>query len=222
MVGPVVEQPGTAERWGAASGFAALVLSGAALAFERGGPPVGAGDLEIARFFTANRDALVTQSLLFITGSAALLWWFGSLRAFLLRVEGAPGRLSALAFGAGLTFTALNLLAQAFQLGLALQPSTGIPPALLGTALAVFAIANLPLAVLLAAVAVATFRKGAFPRWLGWLTVVAAAAAVALTGTVAVEDGPWATGGAVNGLLYLGFVGWLAATAIVLFRRLRP
>ena len=164
----------------------------------------------------------MTQSLLFLLGSGALVWWLGSLRAFLARAEGVPGRLAALVFGAGLTATALNLIAQAFQLGMALEPSDSVPPALFSTALAVFAIANLPLAVMLAAVAVTVLRHGSLPRWLGWLSAVAAAATAALAFTVAIEDGPLASGGALNGVLYLGFVVWLIPTTVVMFRRLRP
>jgi hypothetical protein len=51
---------------------------------------------------------------------------------------------------------------------------------------------------------------------------VAAVATAALALTVAVKDGPFASGGALNSLLYRGFVLWLIPTTVVVFRRLRP
>ena len=72
------------ERYGAASGFAMVVLGIAAMVFERA--PVTATD------FAANRTALLTQSMLFLARAAFSLWFVGSLRAYLLRFEGGTGR----------------------------------------------------------------------------------------------------------------------------------
>jgi len=59
----------------------------------------------------------------------------------------------------------MNLLAQAFQVGLAGSPHDGqVPPALISTMDAVFILANVPLAIMLAAVAVVSLRTHAF-RW---------------------------------------------------------
>lgn len=64
----------TWERYGAASGFAMVVLGAAATVFERA--PVTAAD------FAANRAALLTQSMLFLAGAAVTVWFLGSLRTF--------------------------------------------------------------------------------------------------------------------------------------------
>src|SRR6185369_8052477 len=112
----------TWERCGASSGFAMVILGAAASTFER--TPVTAAD------FAANRTALLTQSMLFLAGAAAGLWFVGCLRSHLLRAERGTGRLSTVAFGAGVAWAALNMLAQAFQVGAASDPAGAAPAAL--------------------------------------------------------------------------------------------
>ena len=217
--GPALAPADDERGWGASSGVLVLVLSAAAIVFERGGPPTGATAAEIASFFADHRLTLVWQSLFFTAGSAALLWFLAGLRAYLLGFEDGSGRLSNLVLGAGVTGTAINLVAQSFQLGLAMAPGEAVPPALFATALAAFGLANLPIAVMLAAVAVLTLRTGAFPRWVGWLSTVASLATAALALSVAVEVGPLAPGGWANSALYSAFVAWLVPTVVVLYRR---
>jgi hypothetical protein len=122
------------ERWGAASGLGAIVTGAAALR---------------------------AQALLFVLGAGFFLWFLGSLRSFLARAEGGTGRLSAVAMGAGVASTVMTLAALAFQLGLASAAGYAGQPALVGTMDALFVIANLPLAVMLIAVAVLTVRPAA-------------------------------------------------------------
>jgi hypothetical protein len=85
-----------------------------------------------------------------------------------MRAEGA-GRLSAVAFGAGVASTVITVVALAFQIGLAMASGGQVQPALVGTMGVLFTVANVPLAVMLIAVAVVSFRNKAFPAWLGWL-----------------------------------------------------
>jgi hypothetical protein len=203
------------ERYGAASGFAMVILGAAASMFER--TPVTAAD------FAANRTALVTQSMLFLAGAGVSLWFVGCLRTYLLRAEGGSGRLSGIAFGAGIAWAALNMLAQAFQVGAASDPAGETPTALLETMTAVFTVANLPLVVMLVAVAVVSLRHHAFPVWLGWLSVVAAGAQTVLWVATVVQSGPLASDGWLSFLLYPFFVIWLVpATAIMVRRAGRP
>jgi Na+/alanine symporter len=49
---------------------------------------------------------------------------------------------------------------------------------------ALFSIASVPLAVMLAATAAVAFRTKVFPAWLGWLTLAAAAYLMLLCGIV--------------------------------------
>jgi hypothetical protein len=201
----------TWERWGAASGLGVVVLAAAATAFERA--PVTAAD------FAANRTALVTQSMLFLAGAAASLWFIGSLRTYLMRAEGGPGRVSTVAFGAGIAWVTVNMLAQAFQVGVAGDPGGDAPDAVLNTMSATFTIANLPLAVMLMAVAVVSLRHHAFPRWLGWLAVVAAAAHAVLWLSTAAASGPLASDSALSFVLYPFVLVWLVPATVVMMRR---
>jgi hypothetical protein len=199
------------ERLGAASGLAMVVLAIAAMAFERA--PVTAGD------FAANRAALVTQSMLFLAGSGPALWFIGGLRAHLQRAEGPTARLSSVVFGSGIAWITLNMFAQAFQIGVARDATGAAPDALLRTMTAVFTIANLPLAVMLLAVAVVSLRRQAFPAWSGWLAVAAAAAQAVLWLATVVDSGPLASDGWLAFALYPFFLIWLVPATVIMMRR---
>jgi hypothetical protein len=207
------------ERWGAAAGFAVIVVSGAAMIFERGAVlPADSAEAVVAHY-TGNQGAIFAQSMLFLAGAAIYLWFLGSLRSFLLRAEGGTGRVSAIAFGAGAVWIGLSMLAQAFQIGLAAAPAAAALPALIATMNAVFTISALPLAVLLAAVAVVTLRHHAFPAWLGWVAVVAAGAQLLLWGSTVVSSGPLASDGWLSYALYPTFLIWLVPATIVMTAR---
>jgi hypothetical protein len=105
---------------GAASGYLVLALGIAAAAFERGAPPANAPAEESLAFFTTYRSELRMQSLLFVLSAGAYLWWFGSLRSFLLRAEGETARLSTIAIGAGTIWVGLQLMLQSVQVALAM------------------------------------------------------------------------------------------------------
>ncbi|WP_433518744.1 hypothetical protein ACQP2T_26535 [Nonomuraea sp. CA-143628] len=211
----------TWERWGAASGLVSVAVGAAALIFERGGVRPNAPGNEITDFYLRNGQAQLTQSLLFTAGAAALLWFAGSLRAFLARAEGGTQRLSTLAFGAAVAQAAMNLLAQAFQVGLAGAPHGGqVPPALISIMDAVFILANVPLAVMLAAVAMVSLRTHAFPSWLGWLAALAAAAHALLSASIVTGSGPLAAGGWLATALYPALTVWLVPAAITMIVRI--
>ena len=97
------------ERWGAASGFGALVVGAAAVVFERGALSASDPITKIAAHYTDNRAALLAQALLFVIGSGFFLWFVASLRSFLMRAEGGSARLSTLAFGTGVGSTMVML-----------------------------------------------------------------------------------------------------------------
>jgi hypothetical protein len=199
------------ERCGAATGFAMVVLGVAAMAFERA--PVTAAD------FAANRTALVTQSMLFLASAAVSMWFLGSLRTYLLRAEGGTGRVSTIAFGAGVAWATLNMVAQAFQVGVASDPHGEAPIALIDTMSAVFTIANLPLAVMLVAVAVVSLRHNAFPGWLGWIALVAAGAQILLWLSTAMQSGPLASDSWLSFLLYPFVLIWLVPATVIMARK---
>ena len=211
----------TWERWGAASGFGAILTGAAAMIFERGALSASDPIAKIVAYYTDNHDALRAQALLFVLGAGFFIWFLGSLRSFLARAEGGTGRLSTVAFGAGAASTVVTLVALAFQVGLASAVRDAGQPALIGIMDALFVIANLPLAVMLLAIAVVTLRTGVFPAWLGWLSVLAAVVQLVPVLGIALDGGPFAADGWVSAYLpYPLYAAWLACTVIVTVRRL--
>ena len=209
------------ERWGAASGFGAILTGAAAMIFERGALSASDPVARMVAHYTDSGAALRAQALLFVVGAGLFIWFAGSLRAFLARAEGGTGRLSTVAFGAAVASTVVTLTAIAFQVGLASAARDAGQPALVGTMDALFVIANLPLAVMLVAVAVVTFRTAVLPAWLGWLSVVAAVAQLAPVFGIALDGGPLAADGWLSAYLpYPLYALWLASAAVTTFARL--
>jgi hypothetical protein len=208
------------ERWGAASGYLVLALGIAAAAFERGAPLANAAAEESLAFFTAYRSELRTQSLLFVLSAGAYLWWFGSLRSFLLRAEGETGRLASVAFGAGVIWAGLQMVLQSVQVALAMGVGGDVAPALAGMlgdlTYALSVIAYVPMAVTLAAVGLVTLRTAVFPAWLGWLSILVAAANLVMSLGIVVDSGPLVPGGALTYVLYALMPIWLVAVTTVM------
>lgn len=209
------------ERWGAASGFGVLALGAMAAVIDAGTVSVRDPVETITAYFVDNRAALLAQSLLFVISAGIFVWFLGSLRGFLPRAEGRTGRLSEVAFGAGMVYVSISLAAQAFQIGLAMAAeNTTVQPALLGMAWAVFSIASVPLAVMLGATAAVSFRARVFPAWLAWLSLATAAAYLMLLCGIVVETGPLSPTGWVTYAPYPLFGVWLVSTTVVMVRRL--
>ncbi len=209
------------ERWGAASGFGALVVGAAAVVFERGALSASDPITKIAAHYTDNRAALLAQALLFVIGSGFFLWFVASLRSFLMRAEGGSARLSTLAFGTGVGSTMVMLVALAFQTGLATAAENAGQPAMISTMNALFTVANLPLAVMLMAVVVLSFRTGVFPTWLAGLSLASAAAQLLPVFGLVLTSGPLAADGWLAAFLpYPLHAVWLACTTVVMVRRL--
>jgi hypothetical protein len=210
------------QKWSAASGYAALAFGAAAVALERPWPstsePAG-----LPAFLADHRGAIVAQSMLFLISAAVMLWFLAVLRGFLLRAEGGTGRLSALAFGAGLVAYGLEIVGQAPQITLVLPSEAAMRPdiaaALTDLGFVMLTVANLPQVLMFAAVAALSLRNGAFPAWLGWLSGVAAVAALVLSFTVVNPSGPLAPQGWAIYLLYLVSAVWLAAVTTVMVTR---
>jgi hypothetical protein len=204
------------ERWGAASGLGAIATGAAAMLFERGALSASDPVAKIVAYYTDNQAALRAQALLFVIGAGFFLWFLASLRSFLAQAEGGTARLSNLAMSAGVASTVVTLAALAFQVGLAGAPNDAGQPALIGIMDALFVVANLPLAVMLIAIAVLTLRTASLPAWLGWLALLAAATQLIPVCGIVIDGGPLAADGWVSAYLpYPLYALWLASTAVV-------
>jgi hypothetical protein len=211
------------ERWMAASGYLVVIFGAAGAALERGGPPPNASVEQTLAFFSTYRRELLTQSLMFVFSAGAYLWFFGVLRAFLLRAEGRPGTLSTIAFGAGTVTAGIQMVFQGFQVALAAAASGRVEltaAALVSNAIwALSVIAYVPFAVMLAAVAAVSLRNRAFPAWIGWLSVFAAIAHVLMSAGLVVTRGPLVPGGILTYGIYAVSLLWLVATTTVMVMR---
>ena len=141
-------------------------------------------------------------------GALAFLWFLGSLRAAIHRGEGGVGRLASAAAGGG-GATAICILLAHLPSYAAASTSSHLTPdgakALVLMDDAFFYGAELASAVLFLAVAVAIFRWGVLPVWLGWVSLVFGLLAL-------VPPVGWA-------VLALGLPLWTLAVAFLLFAR---
>jgi len=135
-------------------------------------------DEEIVAYFAdgGNRATDIAGIFLIVVAGLFFLWFLGALRTRLREAEGESGHLSTIAFGSGLTFLALLLVA-AVTLGTTsvgvefvdafrVDPDTvrTITIAGFGFLLTAFMVA----AVLVAATSVLALRTAVLPRWLAW------------------------------------------------------
>lgn len=136
---------------------------------------------EIADLFAANPTRTLVGAYLSLLSLVFLLWFVGSLRSSLRLAESGSGRLSAIAFGGGVSVTAVLAVGFALVGGAAfradsvegLNPETGLVfydvyRAMVGMA------APVGFAVLIGATAVVGFRTKKLPGWLSWLSVIIA------------------------------------------------
>jgi hypothetical protein len=173
-------------RWAPIGGivFVVLMVSGSFLVSDV--PKADAPQQEIADYLAdgGNHTRNIIGAYLWVIGALAFLWFLTRLRSDLRRAEGGEaGALSTLAFGAGVAFAAVWMVsavgfsAVAYAVELRDAPIAdpdlvrALPAAggwllLLGGGFAGV--------LLLLAVSGASLRTGVYPRWLGWLGIVAA------------------------------------------------
>jgi hypothetical protein len=168
-----------AERLAPLTGVAVMLLGVAGLIVLEGPadrPEFSAPRREILRYF-GEQDTVVLGSFLLMLAAVFFIWFAGWLRAELQRAEGATGRLSATAFG-GALITGAFMLAMPAANALGAVYVDELSPV---GAQTFFLFGNVFLypaamagAVLTAATALVVLRTGAWPRWLGWLSLVLA------------------------------------------------
>ncbi len=211
------------ERLGAATGIVFVVLAVAGLLFVSFPPEPGAPAEEIVAYSIENRDGLLIQSYLFGLAGIFFLWFLGSLRAYLRQAEGDTGRLSGVAFGAGIaTFAAFGTgtgIASAVAYSIAGQADPDVTAALSRVVALAITGTAFPLIVLLASTALVGGRTKTLPRWhglFGWGLV-----AVALIASLATffSEGWLAPGGLYGYVLFGLFLLWFLGASIHLTLR---
>lgn len=204
------------EQWAPASGLV-FVVSFLALFFLFFVPadalPDDANAAQIADLYRGSGQAglLLMYSLVGLAG-AALLWFSGSLWASLRRIEPAPGRLSATAFGGGVASAILLLAGGATLLApfvvVVVDSRQAFDPTLhdlLGTMGSIamdFGLVGA--AVMVAATSLVALRWSGLPAWFGWVGFIVTVALL------------------LNILYFFGYfvwVGWVLLGSIMLLTR---
>jgi hypothetical protein len=200
-------------RSGAAAGTVAVLLylvGGGTI----GAPPDFDAPAASAAAYFEDEDTRIQVGSAFIALAALFLVWFLATVASLARAAGSgPGRAGAVAFGCGLVSLTLFLSDVAALTVGALRPENmaaapEVAAALLDYSFLAIAMASFLTAGVFGAFAVLALRDRAlWPRWLGWLALVATFACSLRIGTLFTTEGAFTAGGA------LGF--WAPVVAFV-------
>ena len=165
------------DRWGPLAGALGVICFIVAIVMYGTGP--GDNDTEIVDYFSkgSNQTKYIVAFYFFLAAFFLMLAFLTSLRAVLIEAEGAPGRLTALAFAGGVASAVLLLAANAFFAAPAitardtdkfqLDPNTY---RFINDTGYVFFVTGVMAAVLMVfATSVIALRTGVFPRWFAWI-----------------------------------------------------
>jgi len=151
------------------------------------------------------------------------LWFYAVLRTELRRDGNAVATAASVAFGAGVVSASLQLMLQAVQAAsvLAAHPQMDASAARFfsGMMWSISVIAYVPVAVMLAAVAIASWQHTIFPAWLTWWSAAASLAHLIMSAGLVAGSGPLVPGGTLTYALYAMLLIWLIAITTVMARR---
>ena len=167
-------------RWWPLTGLAFVALWVATIFVTNDDVDSGDSDSKILAYYakSGNQDRHIAAFLMVLAASLLFVWFLAKLREQLMRAEGGPGTLTALAYGAGIAAVVLWTVSLAFFAGAAfavddtskfqLDPNTyrffndvGYVIWFSGTTVALITVV---------ATAVASLRTGLLPKWLTWLS----------------------------------------------------
>jgi hypothetical protein len=209
-------------RWGAASGVAFFLLWLPMGLVVLQAPDLGSST-EIRDFYLSHGDLLEVAALLVSVGFLFFLFFLGTLVEGLRRAE-SSGPLTWVALVSALMFMTVLNLAVGLVAVAKLLSETSSPDTLHGLHAAAFVIAA-PVApagtAFFAAIAAASFRAAAFPRWLAWAAVIGALANVGALGGVVSLTGPLNAGNGIVGGPAVPVLAWVTWTLLASVHWLR-
>jgi hypothetical protein len=180
MNGTSVERaPSLWERRGSVLGIVAVACLAISFVFAANTPGSTDGDAKIASWYTStsHQYTQILGFLGFTVGVLCLIGFLAVLRERTAEVEGAPGSLGQLAFGAGIASAvlfslAIGLFSVPAFLAMDGSPADIVPSTyrMIYTAAVVSWVAATMIAALTVfATSALAFRTGFLPRWFGWL-----------------------------------------------------
>ena len=171
------------ERWGPFTGVLAVICWIVSFIVGSDSPDSSSSDAKIAGFYTSHSHQIHDAIALFVflAGILFLLGFLAALRSRLMEAEGAPGRLTALAFGSGVASAVLFVIAIAFFLSPAITANdTGkfrLDPntyrLFQDTGYVMWVGAVIVGALVVWATSAIALRSGLLPKWFAWLGVLA-------------------------------------------------
>lgn len=158
------------EQVAAATGAGAVILLivGSFIVPEM--PKINASAITVQQYFIHHRNDVRVSVYLIGVAGALFVWFLGVVRTYLRHVEGGNGRLSAVAFGAGLVFLAASGTEFLVQAALAFAARTADASTIqafydmVATSASLLAFPLIPFG---GAIAVVSFRHRGLPSWLG-------------------------------------------------------
>jgi hypothetical protein len=218
------------ERIAASLGIIFVLLQIAAGSMLGGAPALDAPSAEIQSYLVDDGVNVLAAATMVALAAFFGLWFLGSLRTFLERAEGAPGRLSKVAFGAGLVTITMATTASLPTVALAWNDTAALAePGLLQAVWNLNTLALVPIGssagVFCLAIALVILRTRVLPAWLGWIGVLAAVAGVIATFYLLADDpdSPLGTSANLGGfLLSMLFILLLSVFMVVRFGNTEP
>ena len=171
-------------------------------------PDQDASPADALAFFKQEDSAILVGTFLYMVGTLFFLWFLGLVRMRLVAAEGGSHRLSSVAFAGGVATAICLLLMPAVHATGAINNENLSPDAAqvyLGINVAFFYAAELAAVVFLLALGLVSLAGEAFPKWLGWASLVLAV-------WLAIPPIGWAA-------LLWGFPLWTIIVSVLLFRR---
>jgi hypothetical protein len=207
-------------EYGAATGILFVVLAIVGFAVVIPTPPdLNAPAQEWSSYFLGHHDAVRAGIVILAVALFAFIWFLGTLTSVLRIATGTP-RLPSIVFAGGILGIASLMIGLAAEAVAAYRPQ-GVDPLItraLNDIFVLVGVAAIPAFVaFFAASALVILRTGAFPAWLGWLLVVAAAVQPLTFGALFTKHGAFAGDGALGLFvpLIVSFVAIFALSALI-------
>lgn len=206
----------------AAGGLFSIVLAAALVGLFAGGAEPNDPVSSIAKTLTGESTGLLVRYQFQLAASGLFIVFLGQLVSLLAAAEGEKQQLSRIALASGVVGIALVTLTNAINAALATSiaqaSGDGAIWAVFQVGQAIFTFAAMFLGIFLLSASELIRRTAVLPRWLGYLGLVAGAAYVAGSFSVADQRGPLAIPALFGFVLFI--VWCFAISVVMLVRRL--